>query len=331
MLISVIIPVYNVEKYLKNCVESILNQTYKNLEIILVDDGSTDSSGEICDFYQQIDKRVKVIHRHNGGVSNARNTGISVMKGDLVTFVDSDDYIDPRMVEILYRLLLKNNADISATSSKNVYEKNFLSNKKQEEIYIGTGVEILMELHNRYSWEVWGKLYKRELFSNIKFLEDKIYEDYYFSTRIFLSAKKAVFADYGLYNYYQRSSGIMGESSKVMKKDLIEIIESNIQFIDELYKFQDKDNQKLYANFIKHSFERLYRILLNGKKRRNFEYIQSYRMLVIKNITRIMKNEYIEVSTKFGFLLSLLSVSVLRLLIITKYSFMNKNSFIKLK
>ena len=112
MKISVIVPVYNVEKYLTKCVDSIMNQTYKDLEIILVDDGSTDNSGKICDEYVKKDKRFKVIHKKNGGLSDARNVGIKNSTGEYLSFIDSDDYIDNDMIECLYNACIKNNADI---------------------------------------------------------------------------------------------------------------------------------------------------------------------------------------------------------------------------
>ena len=122
-LISVIIPIYNVEKFLSFCIDSIVNQTYKNLEIILVDDGSTDNSGKICDEYALKDNRIKVMHKQNGGVSSARNVGLNIAKGKYIGFVDSDDYVENDMFEILHNLIIKNNVDISCCN-KFVFKKN---------------------------------------------------------------------------------------------------------------------------------------------------------------------------------------------------------------
>ena len=121
-LISVIVPVYNVEKYLEKCIDSIINQTYQNLEIILVDDGSTDGSGKICDEYSRKDNRIKVIHKENGGLSDARNIGIKNANGGLIGFIDSDDYITENMFEVLQKDLRKYNADISSCDIQNVNE-----------------------------------------------------------------------------------------------------------------------------------------------------------------------------------------------------------------
>lgn len=111
-LISIIVPVYNVEKYLNKCIDSIINQTYKNIEIILVDDGSTDNSGKICDEYLLRDSRIKVIHKNNGGLSSARNEGINISSGEYIGFVDSDDWVEPNMYEEMYKKILYSNADI---------------------------------------------------------------------------------------------------------------------------------------------------------------------------------------------------------------------------
>ena len=115
-LISIIIPVYNVEKYLAKCVESVINQTYKKIQIILIDDGSTDNSGKICDDFKLKDNRIEVIHKKNGGLSDARNAGLKIVKGDYIGFIDSDDYIEKDMYETLLCLLIENNADISIVS-----------------------------------------------------------------------------------------------------------------------------------------------------------------------------------------------------------------------
>ena len=129
--ISVIVPVYNVENYLEKCVESILKQTYTNLEILLVNDGSTDTSGELCDQLAQRDQRIRVIHKENGGLSDARNRGIEEASSDLIGFIDSDDYIDQDMYETLYRQMLESSADLSMCGHYDVYQPNFRKSKLQ--------------------------------------------------------------------------------------------------------------------------------------------------------------------------------------------------------
>lgn len=125
-LISIIVPVYNVEKYLKECIDSVISQTYKNLEIILVDDGSTDKSGEICDEYSKKDSRIKVIHKENGGLSDARNVALDIAKGEYIGFVDSDDYVEKDMFETLYKLAEEHNTEISSISFYKTLENEII-------------------------------------------------------------------------------------------------------------------------------------------------------------------------------------------------------------
>ena len=162
-LISIIVPVYNVESYLKKCLESIINQTYKNIEIILIDDGSTDSSGKICDDYANKDKRIKVIHKQNGGVSDARNTALDICRGDYIGFIDSDDYIELDMYETLLKFLLNNNLDVAMCSSYTVKNKQLIRCKNFKP-YILTGKEAIINdlLINKYKGSpivVWNKFY----------------------------------------------------------------------------------------------------------------------------------------------------------------------------
>ena len=172
-LISVIVPVYNVEKYLKGCLNSIVEQTYKNLEIILVDDGSTDESGNICDMYAAKDKRIKVIHSQNGGVSSARNKGIDAAKGDYIGFVDSDDYITDDMYEYMLGLALKYNVGIvqcGRTYTSRVYEDRKLLKQEKEKLRLVEKENALHELlcSKSVRSSLCYKLYKKELFENVR-------------------------------------------------------------------------------------------------------------------------------------------------------------------
>lgn len=176
-LISVIVPVYNVESYLEKCIESIQNQSYKSLEIILVNDGSTDSSGDICDKYAACDKRIRVIHQKNGGISSARNTGLEVANGDYIAFVDSDDYIEPKMYEDLLNFLKEYNLDIIDCGS--FRDKNGMitggCNDGQIEIYEKDDA-LRLAMHDGFT-SVWNKLYKRDIVINIRFPEGRKFED----------------------------------------------------------------------------------------------------------------------------------------------------------
>ena len=177
--ISVIVPVYNVEAYLEMCVESILKQTYTNLEILLVNDGSTDNSGELCDQLAQRDQRIRVIHKENGGLSDARNRGIEEASSDLIGFIDSDDYIDEDMYETLYRQMLESNADLSMCGHYDVYHQipeKQVATIQTWELSPQEAIKMVMEA-KILSVTAVNKLYKKELFEHLRFEVGKIAED----------------------------------------------------------------------------------------------------------------------------------------------------------
>ncbi|MEN6371397.1 MAG: glycosyltransferase [Armatimonadota bacterium] len=211
-LISVIIPVYNVEPYLRRCVDSVLAQTYTQLEVILVDDGSPDSCGQICDGYSLADSRVKVIHQENGGLSAARNTGLRHAAGDYIGFVDSDDIIDSDMYAALYRAMEENDADIAVCQ--------FLCFDREEDIKPGSAGETscstnIEYLHNYFTPRCGqatvcvNKLYRRHLFSDIEFPPGFIHEDEFVTHKLIYRAKRIAAIERELYYYRQTSGSIM--------------------------------------------------------------------------------------------------------------------------
>ena len=211
-LISVIVPVYKVEQYLPKCVDSILNQTYRNLEVILVDDGSPDTCGVICDAYAEKDSRVKVIHKENGGLSSARNAGIDIAQGEYFGFVDSDDWIEPGMYETLYAGIAKYNAQMAyggrydvdgATGEKTIG----LCPQKEECI---SGMEMLGRV---FVWDnvdsgAWDKLYHRSLFEEIRYPHGMINEDIAIFYKLMELADKVAMCNKPLYNYLHRANSI---------------------------------------------------------------------------------------------------------------------------
>ena len=189
-LVSVIIPIYKVEPYLRQCVESVIAQTYKNLEIILVDDGSPDNCPKICDKYSQTDKRIKVIHKPNGGLSDARNAGIEIAKGDYLSFVDSDDVIHSQMIDTLMRPLIKDNTlGMSVCRSLNFENDDELSNKT-------INLYDFRDFFMKNLWvTAWGKVYKKELFSTIKFPVGRIHEDEFTTHKVCYETKKIAYTE----------------------------------------------------------------------------------------------------------------------------------------
>lgn len=210
-LISVIIPIYKVEKYLHKCVDSVINQTYSNLEIILVDDGSPDGCGRVCDEYAAKDSRIRVIHKENGGLSDARNAGLDIATGEYIGFVDSDDYIAQNMYEILLKNAEKSNADISLCGYYNEYEGGMIKNNypvsEQKVLAASDGLKEVI-YSKKYGIMAWTKLYKKELFKNVRYPKGHICEDVYVIGDIFENVKIAAFDTTPLYYYVHRDDSI---------------------------------------------------------------------------------------------------------------------------
>lgn len=211
VLISVIVPVYKVESFLPKCVDSIRNQTYQDLEIILVDDGSPDNCGAMCDAFAAEDSRIKVIHKSNGGLSDARNAGIDIASGEYLGFVDSDDWIEPQMYELLLDVALKEEVKLVCSGRYDVYgdiDRNIgLCPSKMEVI---SGEELARRI---FTWDgidsaAWDKLYHRSLFASIRYPIGKISEDLPTTYRIGLNAGRVAMVNRPLYNYYHRPNSI---------------------------------------------------------------------------------------------------------------------------
>ena len=216
--ITVIVPVYNVENYLRKCLDSIITQTYKNIEIIVVNDGSTDASGQICQEYAQKDNRIIYIEKENGGLSDARNVGLDKMTGSYVTFIDSDDWIEQDYIETLYKKIVEYQADIavgnyySYNEDEETYYFHIYGDSYYEKIYDNISIfENLYESQEMKSFALisaWGKLYKAKLFDYLRFEKGKLGEDGYFNQKMYLSVNKVVYLNKGLYAYRQRSGSI---------------------------------------------------------------------------------------------------------------------------
>lgn len=237
-LISVIVPVYKVEPYLDRCVQSIVDQTYRNLEIILVDDGSPDHCPQMCDAWAQKDSRIKVIHQENGGLSAARNRGIDAATGELIGFVDSDDYISPNMYALLYDILRRDGSDISACGVEMVFEdgrpSRLLTLPEQCTLSNKEAMEAIV-LENFLKQPVWYKLYKSALVRNIPFPVGKYHEDVFWSWQAILAAQKVSITDEPCYFYVQRENSIMGETYSPKRLDALDAKQQRLSALTPLY------------------------------------------------------------------------------------------------
>lgn len=261
-VISVIVSIYNVQDYVEKSVQSIQNQTYKNLEIILVDDGSTDNSGKLCDVFAKNDARIKVIHKVNGGLSSARNVGIEVANGEYIAFVDGDDWIDEDMYEGMLGAILKHDADIVICNYKEISKKG-IRDTSSEDITVFEGREILkvfIEEDEAYQIQnaAWNKLYKRSLMGDLRFPEGKLFEDIVYTTKLLAGSKRAVYVNKAYYNYiFDRSDSIM--NSKKVERLLTDQIPAYKEKGEFLLSIGEKEL------FLTHQFFFYKRMLLHYK------------------------------------------------------------------
>ena len=243
-LISIIVPIYNVDKYLEECIESLKNQTYKNLEIILINDGSADNSEQICREEAKQDNRIVFINKKNGGAASAKNKGLKVAKGDYIIFVDSDDFIEPDMIEYMVNTIKKYNSDIIQCSFINLY-KNTEKFKQDKIVEQRISSKDFLELFLT-KWDsslFWNKLFKRDVIENVFFKEGRCIDDEFFTYKCVINSKNIVTSNKIVYNYRMRKSGVMkSESSqKQILKDRVDYLYERYELVRKIYKDLDKD------------------------------------------------------------------------------------------
>ena len=240
-LISVIIPVYNVKAYLARCVNSVMTQTYPHLEIFLVDDGSTDGSGELCDSLASGDERIRVIHRENGGAAAARNAGLDAAQGTYIAFADADDFLRPEMLERMCCVREETDADLVVggfvrvqqdAEVKDVFSEHPL---KEEEAVCIEGADILKQLTERDTETVvlWNKLYRREVFADVRFPEGRTFEDFYAAHRVLWNCQRVVYMKSVLYFYAERTDSVSRAMSRGKILDSVEGHEERVRFFRE--------------------------------------------------------------------------------------------------
>ncbi|MBR4674696.1 MAG: glycosyltransferase [Victivallales bacterium] len=241
-LISVIVPVFQVEDYLDKCISSIIAQSYRNLEIILVDDGSQDNCPAICDKYQLEDSRIKVIHKENGGLSRARNAGLKIATGDYIGFVDSDDWIEPNMYEILMSALQDSKADIAVGNYQVEPSKtNDISTDvrfSERKLFSSTeALQMIIDGEKLVYSFVWNKLYTKTVITNLFFTEGRIYEDILWTPKILGNAKSLVYIDCPFYHYRLRAESLTHNNKQINIRllDRIEMLKQRMQYIHDNY------------------------------------------------------------------------------------------------
>lgn len=303
--LSVIVPIYNVESYLKKCIDSILNQTLKDIEVILVDDGSTDGCGKICDEYAKKDQRIKVIHKQNEGLSMARNAGIRAAGSQYIGFVDSDDYIADDMYEILYKNILDYDADISICGLYNCYKEKVIPQYSGNEFIMLNNKEALrIALEGiKFSVNAVNKLYKKELFDDIEFPKGKLSEDAFTIPKILSISSKIVFDSVPKYYYMHREDSITTSGFKEKDFDVIKAYENNLKLIKK--EFPDLKSQAEFRLLWSYTYV-LDKIILSP----NFNNSSTYKKIVsqLRRLTlNILLNPFFSAKRKAVTVLFLIS------------------------
>lgn len=308
MKLSIIVPVYKVESFLDKCVESILAQSFVDFELILVDDGSPDNCGKMCDSWAEKDHRIKVVHKENGGLSDARNAGIDIAQGEYIGLVDSDDYIKPDMFEVLIRNLEQHNADLSMCGYADVYADGIRKESLDRRVYVWNQEEAIHQilLGKLLSVHAWVKLYKRELFDHVRYPKGKISEDAYIIMDILKQIRTAVFTPYSAYYYVHRGDSI--NTSLYRKIDL-----SRIEAHWKNYKYICKNMPK----YKKLAFERYLgavafvgsKMALSGVKEDDQDCKRVF-FILRKNIFKILSGEYFSKKRKLSISTMIISKKV---------------------
>jgi len=248
-MISIIVPVYNVENYIDACMNSIFSQTMADYELILVDDGSTDSSGNKCDEWCEKDGRIKVIHQKNQGLSQARNSGLEIASGDYIAFIDSDDCIEENYLQTLFDNAVSNEAEVSVCSYVFVWEdpgKNNVPSQIAYETEVLSGREAcekIIKENQRFMITAWGKLYHKSLTPLLFYPKGRTHEDEFVTYKVFYQAKKVAVTKAPLYRYLQRGSGIMGTDFKLKRLDKLVALHESVQY----FETEKDEDMKRYA------------------------------------------------------------------------------------
>lgn len=255
MVISVVVPVYRVEAYLNRCVDSILAQTFTDFELILVDDGSPDNCGKICEEYAEKDSRIRVVHRQNGGLSAARNSGIDIARGEWITFIDSDDWIHPDYLRVLYDAVKKYGADVASGSYEAVREGDEVNDGAINPDITEENTEDFWVNNRTNATVAWGKLYRRSFFNELKYPVGRYHEDEYVTYRILFSREKIAVVDAPIYRYFYNESSISRMNYIKRLPDILEAFKQHEEFFKDspwtnAYRLEVEKYAEAYSNAI---------------------------------------------------------------------------------
>lgn len=298
-LISVIIPVYNVEKYLTICINSVLNQSYRNIEIILIDDGATDNSGELCEKFRLIDSRIKVIHKKNGGLSDARNKGIELAKGKYLIFIDSDDVVDYRFIEYLYKLIKDTGCDIGICDPVHCYPDKKINYSVETQRYVYSSEDAICEMLYQKSFLVsaWGKIYPKEYFNELKFPFGMLFEDSAIMYKVFNKADKIAYGNAKFYGYMHRENSITTKNFSKRDLDIITIC-------NQIVKYMKNRNPELQKAAISYQTVGALRVYLKAINNSEFdEEIKLCVKIIKKNGKNVLFDTKVRKKTRIAILM----------------------------
>ena len=306
-LISVVIPIYKVEKYLDRCIESIVNQTYQNLEIILVDDGSPDNCPRICEVWARKDNRIKVIHKENGGLSDARNAGMRFAKGEYIAFVDSDDFVSKDFFETLIMVAFQEDSDIVECNVTKFYGEGQIGGFADDLSICTYNPESALSgliAENPFHQHVWNKLYKVDCVKGILFPIGKLNEDEFWTYQVFGRAKRVTKINKTMYFYFQRRDSIMGEKYSIRRLDALEGKANRQDFIQRSYpSLTEQSKIDFYGSCI-FAYQSVLKYLKGKEKTDAIDIIKRYKQKCTLSVSEIMK---IHGSSKKYLLLSKIS------------------------
>lgn len=314
MLISVVVPVYNVENYLHYAIESLINQTYQGFEVILVNDGSTDRSGDKCEYYANNYDNIYVYHKVNGGLSDARNFGVEKAKGELVTFLDPDDYIEPYTLELMKELSEKYTADIVSTKVESTLVYNDYSGKNRinetdlNDVRICKKEEALIEMYNDKCATVsaCGKLYKKDILKRYPFPLGKIYEDLFIVAEHLANASSIVLSSDKSYKYYKREGSIVNAVFTRKKLDFYTAIDHNRDVILERYDEKKRVMDALEAKKITGSYS-IINSAIDSNCLEELKLIKTYMRI---NLLSDLRNQRLSIKSKIKYIILVVSPSL---------------------
>ncbi len=309
--ISVIVPVYNVEKYLDQCIESIVRQTYNDLEIILVDDGSTDGSGKICDIWAEKDERIRVLHKDNGGLSDARNAGLDVCGGEYIAFADSDDRIEREMYEVMAAAIESESADICGCRVVSFNDKTGETNEIGSDSYIVGKPEEFFEMlyeDTKFPVSACSKLYRREIWNERRFPTGRVCEDAFVICELIDDVDRLVFVPENLYHYRIRSNSIMSSGFSHIRMDEEDAWRRNCDFVKDNYP---QVYRAAYTFYLQKVMDLIHEIGADDKPEFKDEY-EYLRRIIKNNVGFMLFRSSASLKNKVRFIVDLTRIQPLR-------------------